>query len=60
MAATIKALEAAAQYQLTSAYAARPDFEPFTACAAKARTETLSELELVDLATPAYRFDLYS
>jgi hypothetical protein len=46
----IMAAEAAADYQPTAAYTALSDFEPFTAYAAKARTETLDELERADLA----------
>jgi hypothetical protein len=45
----IKAAEAAAQYQPTPEYTALPDFEPFSAYAAKARTETLNELKQADL-----------
>jgi hypothetical protein len=45
----IKVAEAAAQYQPTAEYAALFDFESFTSYAARARTETLSELKEVDL-----------
>jgi hypothetical protein len=55
----IKAAEAAAQYQPTAEFAALSDFEPFTTCAAKARTETLNELRGADLAK-AKRTVVYS
>ena len=45
----IKAAEAALQYQPTADYMALSDFEPFSAYAAKARTETLNELKQANL-----------
>lgn len=46
----IKAAEAAANYQPADEYKLLPDYEPFSACAARARTETLDELKRADLA----------
>ncbi len=45
----IKAAEAAASYRPTAGFAALPDYEPFAACAARARTETLDELRKADI-----------
>ena len=45
----IKAAEAAGQYKPTSQYTVLSDFEPFGTYAAKARTETLKELQQADL-----------
>jgi hypothetical protein len=46
----IMAAEAAGSYQPTEVYAALPDFESFSAYAARARKETLDELRQADLA----------
>ena len=46
----IKVAEAAASYQPTAEYAALSDYEPFSAYALRARTETLDELKQADLA----------
>ena len=46
----IKVAEAAAQYQPSPEYAALPDYEPFSAYAARARSETLEELRQINLA----------
>jgi hypothetical protein len=46
----VKAAEAAAQYQPSAEYTALPDFESFADYAAKARSETLTELKPADLA----------
>jgi len=47
----VKSAEAGARYQPTAEFAALADFEPFSDRAAKARTETLHELQQADLAT---------
>jgi hypothetical protein len=49
----VKAAEAAqlAQYHPSEEFAAMPDFESFASYAAKARSNTLSELKEADLAT---------
>jgi hypothetical protein len=46
----IKCAEAAADYRASSEFAALPDYEPFAAYAAHARSDTLEELTKVDLA----------
>ena len=46
----IRAAEAAARYQPSAEYAALPDFESFSAYAARARSETLEQLGRIDLA----------
>jgi hypothetical protein len=45
----VKSAEAAAHYQPTAEYTALADFEPFSAYAGKARSETLDELKRADL-----------
>jgi hypothetical protein len=52
----IKVAEAAAEYHPSQEYAALPDYEPFAAYAARARTETLNELKRADLATMKREF----
>lgn len=46
----IKCAEAAADYRPSPEFAALPDYEPFAAYAAHARSETLEELKKVDFA----------
>jgi hypothetical protein len=46
----IKCAEASANYQVSSEFSALPDYEPFATYAAHARSDTLGELEKVNLA----------
>ena len=55
----IKAAEAAADYQPSEAFAALPDYTPFSANALTARARTLDELKHVDIAQ-AKREAVYS
>jgi hypothetical protein len=46
----IKSAEAAAQYHTSAEYAGLADFETFSDCASRARSDTLAELKSADLA----------
>jgi hypothetical protein len=46
----VKSAEAAANYRPTAEFSALPDYESFASYAARARTETLNELQKADLA----------
>jgi hypothetical protein len=55
----VKAAEAAGDYQPSAAYAALPDFTPFSTYAVTARSRTLDELKHIDI-TQAKREVFYS